>query len=165
MKTILQLYLLLLVSFSFAQTKKNTAEKEIPIKEKILMFNKNDSIKEALENQEEQLAKENQIHSEFTVDIRPEFPGGKEALRKYILDNLTIPKDKEFKGDLISYTIIIEKDGSLSEISVNERTLGLGIRKQVEDILKKSQKWIPAQVEGKAVRCKFFYFVKIDGNN
>ena len=159
MRYLLLTYLTLFSTITFGQTKN-----EITIKEKILHFDKNDSIKEALEIYNEKIEKENEVYAEVMVEVKPEFNDGKEGFRKYILDRFITPKDPSFIGGSIPFSMIIEKDGGLSDIKVNERDLGFGVGKQVEEILKKSPKWIPAQTEGRIVRCRYFYFVKINGN-
>ena len=64
--------------------------------------------KEAEEEEEAQI---------FTVvENDPEFPGGKEALYKYLRDNIKLPqlaRDNNITG-IVYVTFVVERDGSIS---------------------------------------------------
>ena len=86
----------------------------------------------------------------------PEFPGGKEALMKFISENVKYPKEAEEKGlqGRVVVRYVIEKDGSISEVeiakSVNEYLDAEAIR-----VVNAMPKWIPGKQKGEPVRVKF----------
>ena len=61
------------------------------------------------------------------VEEMPEFPGGVEAMMKYVADNVKYPqeaRDKDISGRVF-VSFVIEKDGSVSNVEVN-RGIGGG---------------------------------------
>lgn len=90
------------------------------------------------------------------VEQMPSFPGGKEALMKFISENVKYPKEAEEKGlqGRVVVRYIIEKDGSISEVeiakSVNEYLDAEAIR-----VVNAMPKWIPGKQKGEPVRVKF----------
>ncbi|MBW3520093.1 hypothetical protein [Flavobacterium sp. NKUCC04_CG] len=93
-----------------------------------------------------------------TVDTNPDFPGGIAALQRYLSTNLIVPIevkaaiDSEYARVVMSF--IIEKDGALSELLFLQ-----GIQEEynelIKDVLIKGPKWVPALLNGEAVRYKF----------
>ncbi|UKK63077.1 TonB family protein [Prevotella communis] len=90
------------------------------------------------------------------VEQMPSFPGGKEALMKFISENVKYPKEAEEKGlqGRVVVRYIIEKDGSISEVeivkSVNEYLDAEAIR-----VVNAMPKWKPGKQKGEPVRVKF----------
>jgi TonB family protein len=90
------------------------------------------------------------------VEQMPEFPGGMEALMKFISENVKYPKEAEEKGlqGRVVVRYIIEKDGSISEVeiakSVNEYLDAEAIR-----VVNAMPKWKPGKQKGEPVRVKF----------
>jgi TonB family protein len=94
----------------------------------------------------------------------PEYPGGFEALSKYMTANIQYPeaaKKEKAEGDII-VKFTVEADGSLSSIStVNE---GVAPRSdfalEAVRVVKGMPKWTSAQDKGKAVKCEMALPVK-----
>jgi hypothetical protein len=87
------------------------------------------------------------------VEKDAEFPGGMMACQLYISQNITLP-DVEGMGEMnikVYVQFIVEMDGTLSNIQVL-RTNSDDIGKSVVTALKKSPKWTPGTIDGKAVR-------------
>ncbi|WP_316795396.1 energy transducer TonB [Pedobacter agri] len=87
-----------------------------------------------------------------SVDIMPEFPGGMNALRKFISNNLHYPyeaQENEVSGTVYA-KFVITKDGSIANIEI-ERKLGFGCDQEVIRILKRMPKWSPGKLKGQAV--------------
>ena len=53
--------------------------------------------------------------------------------------------------DMDALTVVVEKDGSLSDIKI-KKGLGYGLDEEIVRIIKMMPKWQPAQHKGKAVR-------------
>ena len=87
-----------------------------------------------------------------TVEKEPEFPGGMQALVKYIVQNVNYPYRPEHMHGRIIINFIIHKDGSVSNIKI-ERGMGLYAWQNEEAIrvIATMPKWIPGENKGKAV--------------
>lgn len=83
----------------------------------------------------------------------PEFPGGEEALYKYLEENIHYPE--QAKKDGISGTVVIkfwiEKDGSITHAWIIS-DIGGGCGDEALRAVKKMPKWKPAQQSGKSIR-------------
>ena len=90
------------------------------------------------------------------VEIAPEFPGGIQALKKFISSNLIYPQEAKEAGieGRVFVSFIIEKDGSLSSIQLL-RGIGYGCDEEAMAVVKKMPKWKPATQRGKPVRMRY----------
>lgn len=90
------------------------------------------------------------------VDQMPEFPGGQEALFKYLGENIEYPETA--KTDSISgvvyITFIIEKDGTIEDVSV-ARGIGSGCDAEAVRVISEMPNWSPGIHGGKAVRVAY----------
>lgn len=96
----------------------------------------------------------NESNSPFDfVETEAEFPGGMVACQQYISENITLPESDELDVMNIKVYVqfIVEMDGTLSNIQVL-RTNRDDMGKSVVAALKKSPKWSPGKIDGKAVR-------------
>ena len=90
------------------------------------------------------------------VEEMPEFPGGVEAMMKYVGENVKYPeeaKDKEIQGRVF-VSFIVEKDGSVSNVEV-KRGIGGGCDEEAVRVIKAMPKWKPGKQEGKPVRVSY----------
>ncbi|MEN9638613.1 MAG: hypothetical protein RLZZ262_481, partial [Bacteroidota bacterium] len=89
------------------------------------------------------------------VEAEAEFPGGQERFFYFINGNVSPPDSSAFQAigsDIKVYVqFIVEMDGTLSNIQVL-RTNSDAMGKDVVAALKKSPKWTPGTIGGKAVR-------------
>lgn len=85
----------------------------------------------------------------------PSFPGGYDALKKFIDENLRYPHP-DFCGEgRVVVTFTVETDGSLTDISV-VRSIAKELDEEAVRLVKSMPKWIPGQhVEGKPGRMKY----------
>ena len=90
------------------------------------------------------------------VNVKPEFPGGVEALKKYLLENNRFPAQKPASTVYQDISFMVETDGSISNISV----LG-GLNQQLDEeairLVSGMPKWTPATISG----IKWRYYVTI----
>ena len=87
--------------------------------------------------------------------VPPHFPGGEDAFRRYLGENLIWPKSNGVDSEgteIISF--FVEKDGQLTNFKV-EKSLGAGFDKEALRVMAKSPKWIPAKRDGKPIRSKY----------
>ena len=90
------------------------------------------------------------------VDTPPSFPGGDEALYRYLAENIKYPHyalENGFHGK-VYLTFVVEKDGSLSHIRAL-RDIGGGCGAEAVRVVKSMPKWIPGKQRGKPVRVQF----------
>ena len=90
------------------------------------------------------------------VEVDPEFPGGVEALYKYLAENIKYPekaKNNKVEGR-VYITFVIEKDGSVSDAkvlrSVNEELDAEALR-----VINAMPKWKPGTQRGVPVRVQY----------
>lgn len=100
------------------------------------------------------------IYDYKDVDVKPDFPEGMGGLYKFITKNFHQPNKGGLYGNVIS-TFVIETDGSISHIKVL-KDVGYGSREEIIRFLKKSEKWIPAALNGQTVRCYYQLPIRID---
>ncbi len=90
------------------------------------------------------------------VEDKPGFPGGEEALMKYIAENVkypTIARETGIQGT-VYVTFVVEKDGSVTDVRVL-RGIGGGCDEMAVSVVKSMPKWAPGKQRGKAVRVQF----------
>lgn len=93
----------------------------------------------------------------FTVvENDPEFPGGMDALYKYLAQNIKYPqlaRDNNITGK-VYVTFVVERDGSIANPKVL-RDIGGGCGAEAIRVIKSMPKWTPGKQRGKAVRVQF----------
>ncbi|MDR6969229.1 beta-lactamase regulating signal transducer with metallopeptidase domain [Flavobacterium arsenatis] len=93
------------------------------------------------------------------VPSQPEFPGGMEAFYEFFGKEYKIPEDFSEEGKLI-IAFVVETDGSLSNLKI-KKDEGFGTGEEAIRVLKKSPKWQPGLVKGKAVRVQYHLPISI----
>ena len=87
----------------------------------------------------------------------PKFPGGQQAMIKYIQENLKYPKQalkKQKQGRSIGQ-IIVEKDGSITHIRVVRSSGNKSLDRAAIRVIKTMPKWTPGRLQGKIVRTTY----------
>ena len=117
--------------------------------------------KKAVENDPD----ENGVYN--IVEEMPKFPGGENALMKFVSENVTYPqeaRDKDISGRVF-VSFVVEKDGSVNDVKVIR-----GVDKILDDeavrVVKVMPKWTPGKQKGEAVRVNYNLpiFFKLDGS-
>ena len=104
--------------------------------------------------EEEEEEEETQIFT--VVEKDPEFPGGMEALYKYLQQNIKYPqlaRDNNITGR-VYVTFVVERDGSIANPRVL-KDIGGGCGAEAIRVVKSMPKWNPGKQSGKAVRVQF----------
>lgn len=94
------------------------------------------------------------------IDVKPEYPGGMKAFYNFIAKNFKTPDEEEISGKII-VSFIIEKDGNISDMVVLQ-DIGFGSGEKMVKVLKKMDKWIPAQKSGTTVRMLYLLPITIN---
>lgn len=84
-------------------------------------------------------------------EIQPTYPGGEEALVKYLNDNIKYTGDRQGKAFA---QFVVEPDGSLSDIKI-VRSAGKDIDEQFVQALKNCKRWNPGIQNGKPHRVQY----------
>lgn len=95
------------------------------------------------------------------VETMPQYPGGDDALMKYLAINISYPqaaKDKGVQGTVF-VTFVVEKDGKISNVKIL-RGIGSGCDEEVIRVVKEMPEWKPGTQAGKPVRVQFNLPVK-----
>ncbi len=90
------------------------------------------------------------------VEDMPEFPGGEEALVKFLSQNTKYPemaKDAGIEGP-VKVTFIIDEEGNISDITAESRQEG-GLKEESIRVVEMMPKWTPGKQRGKPVKVMF----------
>ena len=83
----------------------------------------------------------------------PVFPGGDEALMKFLRENLHLQSPEDIAGRVL-IRFVVEKDGSIAHIEVR-RGLTPGLDAEAVRVVKLLPKFQPGRMQGKPVRVYF----------
>ena len=128
-------------------------ENEFVVNAEVTEETKNVEITQVKVEEEEEVAEE----PIFTVvESEPEFPGGMEALYKYLAQNIKYPQLARENGitGKVYVTFVVEKDGSIANPRIL-RDIGGGCGAEAIRVVKAMPKWSPGKQRGKAVRVQF----------
>lgn len=91
------------------------------------------------------------------VESMPEFPGGQQALFKYLSENVKYPviaQENGIQGRVVCQ-FVVNKDGSIDDIEVVRSGGDPSLDKEAIRVIKSMPKWKPGKQRGKAVRVKY----------
>jgi len=90
------------------------------------------------------------------IEDQPIFPGGTDALIKYLGDNIKYPTKAKEAGisGTVTISFIVEKDGSVSNVKV-VHGIGGGCNEEAIRIVSLMPKWTPGKQRGRAIRTQF----------
>ena len=90
------------------------------------------------------------------AEVMPEFPGGDQAMMKFVAENVQYPEEAREKGisGRVLVSFIVEKNGSINEVKV-VRGIGGGCDEEAVRVVKTMPKWKPGKDKGKPVRVKY----------
>ena len=91
------------------------------------------------------------------VESMPEFPGGQQALFKYLSENVKYPviaQENGIQGRVICQ-FVVNKDGSIVDVEVVRSGGDPSLDKEAIRVIKSRPKWKPGKQRGKAVRVKY----------
>ena len=91
------------------------------------------------------------------VESMPEFPGGQQALFKYLSENVKYPviaQENGIQGRVICQ-FTVNKDGAIVDVEVARSGGDPSLDKEAVRVIKSMPKWKPGKQRGKAVRVKY----------
>lgn len=86
------------------------------------------------------------------VDQMPEFPGGQDALMKFLVDNISYPKSakKEKVEGTVHVGFTVSADGSITGVNV-KKGVHEALDAEAVRVVQSMPKWNPGKAHGKAV--------------
>jgi protein TonB len=91
------------------------------------------------------------------VESMPEFPGGQQALFKYLAENVKYPviaQENGIQGRVICQ-FVVNKDGAIVDVEVVRSGGDPSLDKEAVRVIKSMPKWKAGKQRGKAVRVKY----------
>ena len=91
------------------------------------------------------------------VESMPEFPGGQQALFKYLAENVKYPviaQENGIQGRVICQ-FVVNKDGSIVDVQAVRSSGEPSLDKEAIRVIKSMPKWKPGKQRGKPVRVKY----------
>jgi len=92
------------------------------------------------------------------VEKKAQFPGGQDALIKFMCDNIKYPKETEQEGTVF-IEFIVDKNGKCKDFKVLKGVNDI-IDASAMEAIKKMPKWEPAQKDGKKVATSYTIPIK-----
>jgi protein TonB len=91
-----------------------------------------------------------------TVDEMPAYPGGKDALRNFISQNVKYPDKAKKQGvqGKVFVSFVINKKGEVRNAKI-ERGVSPEIDKEAIRVIKSMPKWTPGKEKGKPAKVQF----------
>ena len=109
------------------------------------------------------LANENEIVEQvqdddvifMVVEKMPEFPGGQQALMRFLAENIRVPNvgDHPPTGRVI-LQFVVEIDGSITNIEIL-RSIDRNLDQEAVRVIESMPNWIPGEQRGVKVRVRF----------
>ena len=91
------------------------------------------------------------------VEIMPEFPGGEEALAKFLRNHLRYPPmaiDNGVQGTVF-VKFVVRGDGEITDVELMGQKKGAGLDEEALRVVKKMPKWKPGRQNGQSVPVYF----------
>jgi len=90
------------------------------------------------------------------VDEEASFPGGRDALQKYLAEHVVYPEAAKQAGTQgrVTYEFVINKDGSISNVTIL-KDIGNGCGQAIINAIKAMPKWTPAKNNDHPVKSYF----------
>ncbi len=93
----------------------------------------------------------------MVIDETPSFPGGAEALKKFMEGNIKYPPLAKESGiiGIVHISFLVEKDGSITQIKITQGIInGGGCNEEALRVVNKMPKWKPGKKHGKPIRAQ-----------
>ena len=87
------------------------------------------------------------------AEVMPEFPGGMEAFKKFMLRNLRQPDLSEGEKVVVRVQFVVDADGSIKNMNILQS--GGGLDSEVIRVVGKMPKWKPGVQNGRFVAVYF----------
>lgn len=88
----------------------------------------------------------------LAADTTPAFPGGEEAMKQFVADNMIYPAQAKANGieGVVDVAFVVRRDGSIGTIKI-VRLIDPDLEQEAIRIVKKMPAWTPATHDGEPV--------------
>lgn len=95
--------------------------------------------------------------SYLIVDQKPTYPGGDNAMMKFLASNVRYPSQAVNNGlkGTVFVQFNINPDGAISDVTTVNKEIGGGLEEEAMRVVKNMPKWNPGKDKGEAVRVRF----------
>ena len=95
----------------------------------------------------------NQLTHPDSLTVPPQFPGGKDALLKFLKDNIRYPEKAREEGvqGFVHFAYVVEKDGNVSSAKIHQH-LSHGCTEEVIHAFFQMPRWAPGTINGEPQR-------------
>jgi len=90
----------------------------------------------------------NNLTHQDSLDVQPQFPGGKQALLEFLNENVEKPEIVVRSLGIAHIMYVIEEDGSASNVTINSPTIGNEFSGNLVATIAKMPKWTPGTIDG-----------------
>ena len=100
------------------------------------------------------------------VEEMPQFPGGEQAMMKYIAENVNYPEDAKEKNQSgrVFLSFVVEKDGRVDDVKVL-KSVCESVDNEAVRVVKAMPNWKPGKQKGKPVRVSYCLPITFKLNN
>lgn len=101
------------------------------------------------------------------VEIPPAFPGGEEALARYLKDHLRYPQLASETGvaGIVFVQFVVDYEGNVKDIKPVGARKGAGLEEEATRVIKGMPKWKPGRQNGQNVSVYFNLPIRFEINN
>lgn len=99
---------------------------------------------------------EDKTYEMFDIQKPPTFPGGEQALMKYLSENIQYPplaRENNIQGKVV-LTFVVDKNGQVTDVNII-KDLGGGTGKEAVRVVKGMPRWSPGEANGHAVKVRY----------
>lgn len=99
------------------------------------------------------------------VEQAPDFPGGQEALYKYLSENIEYPKDEKENGiyGTVFVSFVVSKTGEIVDVRIARGVKGgEGLSQEAMRVVKEMPKWTPGKIQNQPVAVQFNLPIKFE---
>ena len=91
------------------------------------------------------------------VETMPSFPGGQQALFKFLSESVRYPEDarKEKAEGRVICQFVVERDGRITDVIVKRSSGNLSLDKEAVRVLRSMPRWRPGKQRGVSVRVRY----------
>jgi protein TonB len=88
------------------------------------------------------------------VEVLPAYPGGQDALDKFITNNITYPADANENGieAVVTVNFAVDETGKVSNPQIVGKKVGYGLEDEVIRAINKMPTWTPGVIKGQNVK-------------
>lgn len=107
------------------------------------------------------------VYAAAEVDVRPEYPGGKQALRRYIKEHLRYPPEERAAGDAGKVVVgfLVTSTGTVREVAVKTSSNIPSFDNEAKRVVGSLGGWSPGEKDGRPVDTRMTWTVEFTPHN